>query len=202
MSKRYGRNRKRHHREQIEELERQKRILIEWERAKVIERESLACRLRDQEAHLRQVIDTINDIVAHSALTPPTEGPIYGHGYNPERLRLVRRSRRSQVLLPTDEFESAIRAMDDAILEVDLWELTSTLESYSKVFEKIIHVLVPGRSHGDRPGHVAYRISQDAYHQFLRSGKLPELAKMLYRQIFHCLQELYSRVGETHAGLR
>lgn len=186
MSKRYGRNQKRRHREQIEELERQKRILIDWERAKVVERESLERRLRDQEAHLRQVVDAINDVVAHSALLPPTDGPAHWGGYNPERLRLTRRSHRNTTMLSTDEVSSTY---DDLVLEVNMWELEATLEQYSADFEKIVHVTVPGRSWDSGPDHVTYRVSRDAYYQFLRSGKLPELAKMLYGKIFHCLQE-------------
>lgn len=177
MSKRYGRNQKRRHREQIEELQRQKHTLIEWERVKAVERDLLEHKLRAQEAHITEIVDTINGIVQFSAITPPQECRYLDPTDNLSRLRLVRRRRCRTVDMDPAEL------YDSDILELNLWELRTFIEDRIGIFEEIVHVLIPdGKA-------VCYKITRNAFEHFRRGG-LPELGRQLYGQIMGVLRSM------------
>lgn len=182
MSKRYGRNQKRRHRETIAQLETEKRGLILWEQAKAEERRILEARLQDQKAHVREIADTINGVVAYSALLPPRQGP-FGRdpGDNPLRVRLVQRRTMLDRCVP--DREGVLPAdLDVPILELDLWELRTILEKNLETFARLVHMLLPG------PAGMVYRVSEATYRQLQRAHALPEVARIIFQQILKALQ--------------
>lgn len=171
MSRRYGRNQKRRHRGRIAELESE--VQRVWALAHTIsaQRDRLSRKLKEQEAYVKEIAETINDIVDHSALLPPTSSPRkLDISFQPERLRLVARRLGSPVVADADVW-------DLGILEINLWNLRVLVEDHVEKFRKIVHVNVPSSKRID------YWISDSAWEHFVGGGKLPELAREIYSQI-------------------
>lgn len=164
MSKRYGRNQKRRARERIGDLERASAMLT-LERGRLIER------LIEQERHCREIAETINEVVQHSALLPPQKLGLDLHGSNPARLRLTPRRRRSL---------ASQREASFSILELDLWLLKATLEENILAFERTVHVLLPGASG------IEYRITADVARQV---SLLPEVARQIYNEVVQAMRQ-------------
>lgn len=176
MSRRYGRNQKRRYRDRIAELESE--VQRVWVLAHTIsaQRDRLSRKLKEQEAHVKEIAETINDIVDHSALLPPTSSPRnLDASFQPERLRLVARRLGSPVVADADVWD--LSEFDLGILEINLWNLRVLVENHVERFRKIVHVNVPDNKD------IAYWISDAAWAHFAGGGKLPELAREIYSQI-------------------
>lgn len=178
MSKRYGRNQKRRHREELAQLRADLVAQTAREREALRQRDSYEEQLRFQKEHLKEIADTINQVVSYSALLPPQEAPLREADVNPLRIHLRRHAERPAIGAGALVEDLAI----PPLLELDLWELRVFLEQNLATFERLVHVLAPG------PGGVTYRVTEAAYRQLMAHKKgLPEVARMLYGELLKAL---------------
>lgn len=174
--KRYGRNRRRKHREEIARLNVEVSRRAREERLLRSQVEQLTAVLHEQKEILREVVDAVNAVAPHSAVLPPREIGVSNRREQPMRIKLVSSKtwRRNDLTLP---------CLGEAeLLTVDLWEVRATLEQRAESLDRLVHVLLPDN------GHLVYRVSGQAWQQ-ARRGFLPMVAKEVHRAIIAVVVE-------------
>lgn len=170
--KRYGRNQKRAHREEIARLkaEVQRLEADALVSLRSINRysEALAAQVREMEVLVKE----IRTVCRHSALLPAHEVALPGDG--PWELALNdRRPLLHLANLPEEPWVS--------IATVSVYEVRALLERSLETFRKIVHVKLPDRE-------VRFAISREAMTAFGRHG-LREVARNLFSMLWGALRE-------------
>lgn len=170
MSRRYGRNQKRKHREEIARLRREMEAEVKENRRAILKyAEALAAQRREMEG----LVEEIRAVCKDSALLPAREVALPGEG--PWRMALQ------------EPIRIRSRLFNDSLVEpmmistVDIYEVRAFLEEHLDTFRKIVHVKLPDRE-------VRLAVSREAMAAFGRHG-LRQVAENLFSMLLGALQE-------------
>lgn len=169
---RYGRNQKRKHREEIARLKAEVQTLILWERAKAEERRNLDGALAAQRREMEGLVEEIRAVCRDSALLPPREVSLPGHG--PWVLTEPSFPRTRWVPV----YDSVVEPM---IATVDVYEVRAYLESHSNKFRKFVCVKLPDRE-------IRFAVSCETIRAFGRYG-LRQMAENLFSMLWGALRK-------------
>lgn len=158
MSKRYGRNQKRAHRERIAELEGQVRVLATRVEYSSGERLKLERALAAQRHEVRRIVDEIEAVSLHSAIIPAKELGLTHPNEGPWRLRVLGERLHVCTIATNASLEAPMM-----ISTVDIHEVSACLDRNLAAFQRIVHVKLPGSA-------VRYAISREAMRAFSRHG--------------------------------
>jgi hypothetical protein len=171
VSRRYGRNQKRAHREEIARLKAEVQRL---EADALVDRRSInrySEALAAQRREMAGLVEEIRAVCRDSALLPAREVSLPGEG--PWRLAMQEPIRIRFRPFSLDE--------PMMISTVDIYEVRAFLEKHLETFRTIVHVKLPRRD-------VCFAISRQAMDAFARHG-LRQVAEDLFSMLWNTLRE-------------